>query len=260
MDSTAEAEYFVIRGWELLPMQAEMLADYVRSAENSIGVPAGHALEIFWRFHPRFRFFKTLPAGAALLDVGADSGALSGWKRWGDPPRGDIRLFGIDLGMGEHAGAYERWTICDLDREFPSYDIAFDGAMLAQVLCQLARPQETLAWAASALAPGAAMYIEWQSPDAAQLPRRGELQAHNVDVVILNPSDDVANRNVFTLPEMARMIEKAGLKLIDCGQVRLGPVADALVQEARAAADVASVTFGLWGRLGASLYLVAERS
>ncbi len=240
-------------------MQAQMLADYVRSAENSIGVPAGYALEIFWRFHPRFHFFKTLPFGAALVDVGADSGALSGWKRWGDPPRGDIRLFGIDLGMGEHAGAYERWTVCDLDREFPSFDIAFEGAMLAQVLCQLARPQETLTWVAGALAPGGTVYIEWQSPDANRLPRRSDLLAHNIDVVILNPSDDVANRNAFTLPEMAAMTAKAGLKMVDCGQVRLGPIADALVREAQATSDVASVTVGLWSRLGASLYLVAEK-
>jgi SAM-dependent methyltransferase len=240
-------------------MQAQMLADYVRSAENSIGVPAGQALEMFWRFHPRFRFFKTLPAGAALLDVGAESGALSGWRLWGDPARADIRLFGVDLGMGEHAGAYERWAVCDLDREFPDFGVAFDGAMLAQVLCQLARPQDTLAWVAQSLAPGGVAYIEWQSPDASRLPRRSDLKAQDIDVVILNPSDDAANRNAFTLPEMAAMTAQAGLKMIDCGQVRLGPVADALVQEAHAAADIASVTFALWGRLGASLYLVAEK-
>jgi hypothetical protein len=181
------------------------------------------------------------------------------WRGWGAPPREDIRLFGVDLGVGEHAGRYEAWNACDLDDQRPHFAHRFDAALMSHVLPQLRDPLGTLRWTAQALESGAQVYIEWGNPDASVMPLRNELAQRNVDVIMLNPREDSAIRTTFTVPQMAAAVQEAGLRVLDCGQVRMGAVADALVAEGRASGDVGAMTHGLWGRFGLSLYLTAEK-
>jgi hypothetical protein len=90
-------------------------------------------VELFWQAHPRFNFFKSLPWGANLLDIGAGNGGLVYWKDWLKPQRADLNLYGIDRNVGEHRDLYAGWEAGDLDAAPPSFPAvklnAFSRAM-----------------------------------------------------------------------------------------------------------------------------------
>lgn len=39
-------------------------------------------LQLYWTYHPRYRFFKNVPFKSRFLDVGAGPGGLQFWKEW----------------------------------------------------------------------------------------------------------------------------------------------------------------------------------
>jgi len=52
-------------------------ADWLRSRERRLALSDDDLLEVFWQSHPRLRFFKSLPWGANVLDIGA---GMAGWR------------------------------------------------------------------------------------------------------------------------------------------------------------------------------------
>src|SRR5215470_20229984 len=70
-------------------------------------LPFDQAIESLHALGPRCRFVKTLPVGAALLDVGAGDGSLQVYRHWPDPPRHDLRMFAWASVEGANFGLYD---------------------------------------------------------------------------------------------------------------------------------------------------------
>jgi hypothetical protein len=64
------------------------LVAWLNSLEPRMYLSDLDLVEMFWRAHPRFNFFKSLPWGANLLDIGAGNGGLVYWKDWLKPAAG----------------------------------------------------------------------------------------------------------------------------------------------------------------------------
>src|SRR5262249_61134347 len=100
------------------------LASFVaslRGKQPRLALSDGDLLEVFWQAHPRLHFFKSLPWGCNLLDLGAGNGGLAHWRGWLKPDRTDLSLYGVDRSSGEFRGLYAGWETVDLDREMPKF-------------------------------------------------------------------------------------------------------------------------------------------
>jgi hypothetical protein len=91
----------------------------LKSIEPRLDISYDDLVELFWQTHPRFQFFKWLPWGANLLDIGAGNGGLVHWKEWLKPQRADLNLYGVDRNVAEYRDLYAGWETVDLDRELP---------------------------------------------------------------------------------------------------------------------------------------------
>ena len=99
----------------------ERFVAWLRSAKRRMSVSDDDLLEMVWQVHPRFRFFKSLPWGVNLVDLGAGEGGLVHWKRWLKPQRPDLNLYGVDLSAGAHKDLYAGWETINLDKERPDF-------------------------------------------------------------------------------------------------------------------------------------------
>src|SRR5438105_9059538 len=91
----------------------------LKSIEPRLEISDNDLVELFWQAHPRFQFFKSLPSGANLLDIGAGDGGLVHWKGWLKPQRTDLNLYGVDRNDPEYRGLYASWETLDLDNQLP---------------------------------------------------------------------------------------------------------------------------------------------
>jgi SAM-dependent methyltransferase len=213
---------------------------------------------LFWFFHPRFRFFKTLPPAARLLDVGAGSGGLHFWREWNDPPRPDITLFGIDRARGEHADHYEAWPEIDLDTALPDFHgERFDGFLMSHVLEHLADPARLFAWMAEVAAPGARIYLEWPHPTTQTLPTADMLRAHGFDIQAFRFNDDSTHLHAPTESEVAQMLSASGFQVREAGRIELGLAARELMARGVRRDDMAWRQMGLWALTGWAAYIIA---
>lgn len=213
---------------------------------------------LFWSFHPRFRFFKTLRAGARLLDIGAGGGGLQFWRDWGPPPRPDIAMYGVDQARGEFADRYQGWQTIDLDAAVPLFPgIRFDGFLMSHVLEHLADPSRLLAWMATVAAPGARIYLEWPHPDTRGLPSAELLRQRGFDIQIFNFNDDATHLATPSLAEAAAMLLAAGFDVRKSGRVEPGLAAQELLARGVRADVMAWRQMGLWGVSGWSAFAIA---
>ena len=101
--------------------------------------------KLYWYFHPRFSFFKTLPYNTKLLDIGAGSGGLVIWKNWIEPFREDMQLYAIDKTKGEFFDKFVDVQTMDLDKDTIKFeDDFFDGVFLSHVIEHVKYPRKLL--------------------------------------------------------------------------------------------------------------------
>ena len=215
--------------------------------------------DAFWHSYPRFRFFKTLPFGARLLDIGAGSGGLTFWRDWLHPLRTDIRLFGIDFARGEHAARYEGWWAGDLDTSVPDFgEQRFDGFLASHLIEHLASLPALVRYLASVAAPGARLYFEWPAPHTQDLPTASALAEQGFAIQTFNFMDDGSHRQTYALDEAAAHLAAEGFTVSERGETRLGILAEELMARGRRLDDLTWRQMGLWAAVGWSNYLVAE--
>jgi SAM-dependent methyltransferase len=216
---------------------------------------------LFWSFHPRFRFFKTLPPAARLLDVGAGPGGLHFWREWNEPPRPDITLFAVDRVRGEQAAHYEAWAEIDLDTSLPDFPAErFDGFLMSHVLEHLADPARLFGWMAAVAAPGARVYLEWPHPATCALPTAETLRAHGFDIQAFCFTDDSTHLHAPAEAEVAAMLRSAGFEVREAGRIELGLAARELMARGVRRNEMTwrqMGLWGLWGLVGWSAYAIA---
>lgn len=236
-------------------LAGRLLALTARSA-----LPAGRLTELYWQFHPRYRFFKTVPRDSRFLDVGAAQGNLAQWKRWLEPLRPDIEMYGVDLDVGAHNDLYAGWEVVNLDHGLPHFGgVVFDAVFSSHVIEHIKDPAAVIGWAAARTRPGGRLYIEWPNVTTLTLPRRADLAAAGFDVMISNFHDDSTHIHLPRLGDICEIAAGAGFVIRESGVIDVGSLAEDMIATGRAVGDSGLVLCGFWSLAHWSTYLIAER-
>jgi hypothetical protein len=230
----------------------------LKAIERRLDISDNDLLELFWQAHPRFQFFKTLPWDANMVDIGAAEGGLAQWKSWGKPLRPDLKLYGVDLNIGQYSDLYAAWEAINLDERLPKFPgIKLNGFYTTHLIEYLARPDRLIKWIAGRAEPGAGVYIEWPNPTSADLPKREELLEQGIEVITSNFWDDATHKNAPDLTTVSGWLAECGLTVISSGIIDLGMIGEELFVRA---IDPGTRSMGYWSMTNFSLYAVAAKS
>jgi SAM-dependent methyltransferase len=242
---------------------ADVLSDISRLPIQS-GQSARKAVdalvEAYWLCHPRYRFFKTLPEGATVLDAGAGSGGMVHWKSWGAlPERPDLALHVFDREKGEFFDLCAGYRLGDLEGgALPYASGAFDAVMLSHVIEYLSPREAVVRALATTLKPGGLIYVETANPDAVALPTGEEFRAAGFPVGVVNYFDDPSARQPLSNGQLRTLLQSAGFEIREGGDIANPYLANLLCAAGRAAQDGTVCTFGLALRARRAHYVVAE--
>jgi len=220
----------------------------------------GRAQELYFLFHPRTAFLKTLPVGAELVDIGAGDGSLVNFREWPDPARRDLHMYAYSIEKGDRFDAFEGYEISDWNVAPPEFDgKRFDAIISAHFIEHIEDPATFVAWAARKLVPGGRAYVEWPSPAALTLPSRSELLDAGVDMVISRFDDDATHQALPDRGAIEAHAAAAGLSCTASGIVRLPWIEDELMAHFRDASDRFPAQAAFWSWTGWSQYLILEQ-
>ena len=223
-------------------------------------ISASKALELYFQFHPRTAFLKTLPARAIVVDIGAGDGSLSTFRAWPEPARHDLRLYAYSLEKGAHFDAFDGYEIGDWNHARPVFDgLSFDGIVSAHFIEHVDDAGTFVDWAAARLAVGGRAYVEWPSPASLDLPPLSELHDAGVPLVISRFDDDCTHQHLPDRDVVVARAMQAGLRVTASGTIRLPWLEDALLAGFRDAPDRFPAQAAFWSWTQWSQYLVLER-
>ena len=235
-----------IKSWFQQPRKAQLGKDRV--------------MELYFTFHPRTSFLKTLPYGAHVADIGAGDGSLSVFLNWPSPERKDLSLYAYSIEKGRLFDDFKAYEISDWNKSPPEFDgQTFDAIVCAHFIEHIADPTSFVAWAQRKLKPGGRIYLEWPSPDSLSLPSRRELEAEGVNLIISRFDDDHTHRELPDSDVMIKAFNSCGFVVETQGIVRLPWLEDEMLAHFRDAEDGFSRQAAFWSRTGWSQYLVVRR-
>jgi SAM-dependent methyltransferase len=214
-------------------------------------------LEMYWYFHPRFRFVKSVREKAKLLDVGAGPGGLIFWLDWLQPERKDLRIFAIDLQKGEMFDSYDDYQVCDLEKDDIQFEGKFDAFMLSHVLEHIKKPAILLKKIHKKAAPGALVYIEVPTPATLDLISRDHFLKRGIEISTVNFFDDSSHIQTYSLAQLVTMLSDADFSILESGVIQnsfLGPL---LWGYGLRYKDSELTTYGAWLQLEWSHYVIA---
>ena len=233
------------------PISPAESARALLSVQPRLDLSDQNLLAAYWRFHPRFRFFKTVVPNAQVPDIGAGAGGLAQWKSWLEPVRTDIRVFAVDQARPSPDHRYERWETVDLDHALPRFPgLTFDAAILSHVVEHLSAPTRLLSWLAARLRPGSPIYIEWPSLASAEQPNREALLPYGVDLVISNFFDDATHRRLISPDALRDALLTAGFSIRVSGTIDLGLIGEEMLARGLRHDDPFSRLAGFWSVTG----------
>jgi SAM-dependent methyltransferase len=242
------------------PNYQELLAELTRSASVREKKSRDELLHLHWYFHPRFRYFKSLPLNSKLLDVGANSGGLYFWKHWGEPAREDLALYAVDLQVGSFFKKYVDFQICDLEKEALKFEAGFfDAILISHVLEHLSDPEKLLREIFRVLKIGGRIYIEMPTVQTLQYPTKKELLAQNINVSILNFYDDQTHKKTLPLDELRNLLHKVGLETVESGVIENSYLQNQLFAYGMAKNDQELTTYAVWSKFRWAQYAVAQK-
>ncbi len=218
-------------------------------------------ISLYWNYHPRYRFLKTLPPGSRLLDAGAGPGGLVLWKEWLPPRREDIRMSAVDMVRGELFDRYDDCRVCDMDAGPLAYQSgAFDAVLLSHVLEHIRDERVFFAELARLLRPGGRLYVEVPTPASEHFPGRQLFLDRGIDVSTVNFFDDSTHLRTFSLAELSALAESSAFLTRETGLIANRYIEDDLLAFGILNRDQEIATYGLWSKLGFAHYIVAERA
>lgn len=243
-----------------MTMSLDELSTWYRHTRGKT-VPEPKVMELYFQFHPRTAFVKTLPRGAALLDVGAGDGSLAFFRDWPEPARPDLKMYAYSLEKGTHFDRFDGYEISDWEAAPPQFPgLLFDGIVCAHFIEHISQPASFIRWAAEKLADGGRVYVEWPSPASERLPSLQEARGAGLSLVISRYHDDNTHQNA--IPDraaVADMMRLSGLEIEAQGIIRLPWLEDELMAHYREADDPFPRQAAFWSRTGWAQYIVASK-
>jgi SAM-dependent methyltransferase len=218
-------------------------------------------IEEYWRFHPRYLFFKSVRERARLADLGAGSGGLIGWKFWGEPERRDIFMYAIDIEKGEFFDKYVDYDVVELGRDeckFP--DAVFDAAVVSHLIEHVADRPALAREIARIVRPGAKIYVEWPTKESGGIISRSALEPFGINCSTLNFFDDRTHLVLIDEAEARDTFEAAGFTPISSGKVINDYLYPELFRCGVAEEDQEATTYALWLAFRFSRYLIMEKA
>ena len=245
------------RGQPMLRIELEDIA--IDIGEPVLGHSRSDLIRYYWSGHPRFLFFQSVPYGAKFLDLGAGSGGLSGWKRWGIPPREDIRMFALDKIQHSDYARYEDFRIVDVDQGgIPYPPDFFDAVYASHILEHIANLEGAIAGIKKTLKPGGQVYVEVPTPETKAYPPREDLAKQGLEVAASSFFDDRTHLDTYSADGWAEQFRQQGFKLRQYGIIRNPYLEEELLSLGVKTNDRELMTYGLWSRLCWAQYLVLE--
>lgn len=224
-------------------------------------VDANRVMELYFTFHPRTSFLKTLPAGSAIADIGAGDGSLSVFRHWPAPERRDLKLYAYSIEKGRLFDDFDGFEISDWNTAPPEFGgRTFDAIVCAHFIEHIADPATFVAWAARKLRKGGRLYLEWPSERSLDLPSRLELEKAGVPLIISRFDDDHTHRDLPDGDRMARDLAADGFRIEGRGIVRLPWLEDEMLASSRDSKDAFPRQAAFWSFTGWSQYIIAERA
>lgn len=224
------------------------------------GLDQDRVNELYFTFHPRTAFLKTLPVGTAVVDIGAGDGTLSVFRRWPAPERRDLKLYAYSLEKGRQFDDFDGFEIGDWNASPPQFGGRTFGAIVcAHFIEHITDPESFVEWAAQKLDPGGRAYIEWPSPASIGLPTRAELERAGVPLMISRFDDDHTHQGLPDGDAIVAALQARGFAIETRGTVRLPWLEDEMLASASAADDGFCRQAAFWSYTGWSQYIIAER-
>lgn len=216
-------------------------------------------LTMYWSGHPRFRFFKSPPLDASFLDIGAGNGGAAFWKTWKAPERSDLKLYGIDLTIGEYADMYERFDKLDLDIDpLPYENNFFDAIYSTHVLEHLRFPQKVINELCRVLQPGGICYIEVPNHNTVNVPSKDEFLAQGFITSTMNFYDDKTHLSPYSSYEIVKLLGKQ-FEVLEMGSIQNPYLSELLTAYGYQYRDQEITTYGLWLRTNWCDYVWARK-
>lgn len=236
----------------------DIQAWYQRPRRSTL--PKQRVMELYFTFHPRTAFLKTLPRDATVADIGAGDGSLSVFRKWPEPERPDLELHAYSLEKGRLFDEFASFELGDWNAAPPQFgDRAFDGIVCAHFIEHIADPASLVAWAAPRLRPGGRMYLEWPAPASLSLPPRDALERVGVPIMISRFDDDRTHRALPDADAIVAAVLDAGLVLETRGTVRLPWLEDEILAHYKDDEAGFGRQAAFWSMTGWSQYLVVRR-
>jgi len=237
----------------------EELLLWLRS-EVSDPLPADIAHEHYLLMHPRISYLKNLPHNSVILDVGAGSGALRGFREWLGFKRMDLKFIGISLDHGQYTGTYEEFHICDLSHTTPKFELKPTDAVLAQFIEHVEDPKIFLKKLAEILPTGGTAFVDWPGSHTQNLPTCVDIRSQGFDITTLNFFDDSTHKKAYTLEEMSDYATVAGFEITASGYVDMPYLANSLKHHGIESKDQYLLSMAVWLKTNFVSYLRLVKS
>jgi len=232
----------------------------ITDAETILSESRDELLNMYWIYHPRFRFFKCLPSDSTILDVGAGSGGLQFWREWNLPVRKDLKMYAIDLNKGEFFARYVDYQICNLDKEPIKYpDNFFDIVFASHVLEHIHDESAFLKEVCRVLKYGGKLYIEIPMPSTMSFPKRELFINQGINVSTTNFYDDATHIKTYSPDELKELLQRVDCKVCEYGIIENKFIDDMLFTYGMKKNDQELITYSIWSKLRWAHYIIGEK-
>ena len=242
-------------------MDIRAIKEWFDQPRNGMFMRAGRVVELYYQFHPRTVFLKTLPMRSHVVDIGAGDGSLSSFKTWPKPKRTDLKLFAYAMEEGAHFDKFEGYEIGDWNVAPPEFDgRLFDGIVCAHFIEHIEDPDTFVEWSARKLAAGGRLYLEWPSVHSMDLPSLHDLKGAGVPLVISRYEDDCTHQRA--IPDRERIcsaLRDKGLEIEQEGLIRLPWIEEQLMGKFKNSDDPFPRQAAYWSKTRWSQFIVAAK-
>jgi SAM-dependent methyltransferase len=216
--------------------------------------------QLYFAFHPRTVFLKTLASRSEVVDIGAGDGSLSVFRSWPEPSREDLRMYAYSIERGRLFDDFSGYELSDWNANQPEFDgRRFDAIVCAHFIEHIQDPTSLVKWAARKLNPGGRIYLEWPSAGSLSLPPRTELEEMGVPLIISRFDDDGTHQALPDADLVAAAMRENGLSIEARGIIRLPWIEDEMLAHHKHSADGFYRQAAFWSYTGWCQYIVAGR-